>query len=122
LPLINENVVPDCTHVSGGVARRAPYVRSLLALVVAGACTLAFTPNAALGARSTLGLHNVSNASGADVHRESDRGFPNGPYLGHLRDGDGFRVKEVRGEWCGGSAGGNVDQNGWVLCRDLNDI
>lgn len=76
----------------------------------------------ALAGRSTLGLHNVSADHGADVHRRSNAGSVHGPYIGHLYKGDGFRVQQVDGQWCGGSAGGHVDQDGWVLCADLNSI
>jgi hypothetical protein len=62
------------------------------------------------------GLHEVSNASGADVHQG-----PAGLYLGHLVKGDKFDTTshDSRGVWCNGHAYGNVHQDGSVLCQDL---
>lgn len=63
-----------------------------------------------------LGLHEVSNAQGADVHAG-----PAGLYLGHLAKGDKFTTTghDSRGVWCNGHAYGNVHQDGSVLCTDL---
>ncbi|WP_210491272.1 hypothetical protein [Patulibacter sp. SYSU D01012] len=108
--------------IAHGPDGRWPNRRVLAALSVTSMCVMAVAPTAALAGRSTLGLHHVEKSDGADVHRTSDRGFPNGQYIGHLDRGDGFRVKEVHGEWCGGSAGGSVDHDGWVLCKDLDSI
>jgi hypothetical protein len=62
------------------------------------------------------GLHEVSNAQGADVHQG-----PRGLYLGHLAQHDKFETTshDSGGVWCNGHAYGNVHQDGSVLCTDL---
>jgi hypothetical protein len=86
----------------------------LAAAAAAGLLTALGTGTA--HADAGLGLHEVSNAQGADVHAG-----PAGLYLGHLAKGDKFNTTshDSRGVWCTGHAYGNVHQDGSVLCEDL---
>lgn len=80
----------------------------------AGLITLLGTGTA--HADAGIGLHEVSNAQGADVHDG-----PRGLYLGHLVKADKFETTshDQNGVWCNGHAYGNVHQDGSVLCTDL---
>ena len=87
----------------------------LLAATAAAGLLTAVSAGAA-HADAGIGLHEVSNAQGADVHQG-----PAGLYLGHLVKGDKFDTTshDSRGVWCNGHAYGNVHQDGSVLCEDL---
>ena len=85
-------------------------------------------PAVALASHSSPGVHSVTNGPGADVHRTtynsngSVRSY-SGPYVGHLKQGDNFRVDRSNSGnvWCIGHAYGNVHQDGNVLCGDLSN-
>ena len=88
----------------------------LVAAAAAGTMTLAGVGATAAHADAGIGLHEVSKAQGADVHKT-----PGGLYVGHLAKGDKFDTTSHGGNgvWCTGHAYGNVHQDGSVLCADL---
>lgn len=87
-----------------------------LLATAATAGLLALLGSGSAHADAGLGLHEVSNPSGAVVHDG-----PAGLYIGHLVKGDKFDTTshDSRGVWCNGHAYGNVHQDGSVLCEDL---
>lgn len=93
------------------------YSPKLLAATVTAAGALAtFGIAGTAHADAGIGLHEVKNANGADVHKD-----PAGLYIGHLAYKDKFDTgkHDPAGVWCYGHAYGDVHQDGWVLCTDL---